>query len=102
MVAIIIVLSVVIVLLGGIITTQIKRQEATEELVHAVLDNTESVLKRLQTTNDILTELDTREMFSSDDDVGVAFRTIREAMIDTEEFITTIIESQQDNPDKNG
>ena len=70
------VLSVLIVILGFTTFNLMRKQEKAEDIVLGYMNYLDTFSKIIEASNKKLKDVDNRQMFEKDDDVGVIFESI--------------------------
>jgi hypothetical protein len=100
MVAVIIILSLVIVLLGYLVYANWKKAERAAEYCETYVRFISVLFMRFTQTRERLEEVDRLGAFKADDEVGFIFKDIDESIDDLYQFITKYVNTAEDQEDE--
>ena len=78
MIAIIIILSVIVVILGFTTFNLLRKNEAAEDIVISYLVYLDKISRVIELTDERLKKIDSKGTFNSDDEVGFFFKEIKQ------------------------
>jgi hypothetical protein len=86
MIYIILGLTIIILVLGGLVFNLLKKLEKAEDILYSYLEYLNKISKVIELSDKKMKEIDYKGSFSSDDEIGFAFKQIKEIQDILNEF----------------